>query len=550
MDYSSQQNQYPYHSSQPYNPSHFQPYDRQSSYPNYQYQQGHHQRKQQPPQQYQQPQQQYQQGPHQQKQQPPQQYQQSQQQYSSYYAPNYSNTYHPQQHPQTHQQWRYQTPPIHPPGVSSQPSSSSHGQVHVQLPYQQNLPQRADGVGLGLNPAPVLAVAALAQLTQHLGLHWQSCYPQAEGSGPVIGGPGPGLGAGARPGLGPGPSRLLSHAGQSLDKGGTRGGGQPKSGGRGKFSNIAGVARCELCKIDCGKMSSLKHHESGKRHRKNLKKLEAENKTVSDIQNVQKPSGDLKPGTNMKLDGQHKSGGRGQFSNIAGVARCELCKVDFGKMSSLKQHESGKRHRKNLKKLEAENRTVSDIQNVHKPSGDLKPETNMKPDDLPKEEETKQKPPENIPLDTVPSEIKLGTEVKINDAQCDVVQTCGLKRKMLDDGGQEKKISKAKRRLIEPPKPKVVIPLMCDLCNVKFDTRENLRSHLLGRKHKSKLKCFEGRLGLQALYPPNPITQTAYHWQGVQQIFNGTQVSDPIAGASVLPQTHNATPSATGVSII
>ncbi|XP_019233869.1 PREDICTED: uncharacterized protein LOC109214406 isoform X2 [Nicotiana attenuata] len=533
MDYSYQQNRYPYHSSQPYNPSHLQTYDRQSNYSNYQYQQN---------------------------QPPPPQYQQPQQQYSSYYTPNYSNTYHPQQYPQTHQQWRHQAPihpqqypqthqqwrhqaPIRPPGVSSQPSSASHGQVHAQLPYQQNLPQRTDGVVLGLNPAAVLAVAALAQLNQHAGLHGQSWYPHAEGSGPVIGGPGPGLGAGARPSLCPGPSRLLSHAGRSLDKGGTRGGVQHKSGGRGKSSNIAGVARCELCKIDCGKMSSLKLHEIGKRHRKNLKKLEAENRTVSDIQNVQKPSGDLKPGTDMKPDGQHKSGGGGKFSNIAGVARCELCKVDFGKVSSLKQHVSSKRHRKNLKKLEAENRTVSDIQNVQKPSGDIKPETNMKPDDLPKEEETKQKPPENIPLDTVPSEIKLGTELKISDAQCDVVQTRGLKRKMLGGGGQEKKISKAKRRLI-------VIPLMCDLCNVKFDTRENLRSHLLGRKHKSKLKCFEGRLGLQALYPPNPITQTAYHWQGVQQIFNGTQVSDPIAGASVLPQTHNVTPSATGVSII
>ncbi|XP_009758379.1 uncharacterized protein [Nicotiana sylvestris] len=517
MDYSSHQNQYPYHFSQPYNPSHLQAYDRQFNHSNYQYQQD----------------------PHQHKQQPPQQYQQPQQQYSSYYAPNYSNTY-PQQHPQTHQQWRYQAPPIHLPRVSSQPSLASHGQVHTQLPYHQNLPQRTDGVGLGLNPTTVLAVAALAQLTQHTGLHGQSWYPHAEGSGPVIGGPGPGLGAGARPSLGPGPSRLLSHAGQSLDKGGTRGGVQHKSGGRGKFSNIAGVARCELCKIDCGKISSLKQHESGKRHRRSLKKLEAENRTVSDIQNVQKPSGDLKPGTNMKPGGQHKSGGRGKFSNIAGVARCELCKIDYGNMTSLKQHESGKRHRKNLKKLEAENRTVSDIQNVQKPSGDLKPETNMKPDDLPKEEETKQNPP---PLDTILSEIRLGTELKINDAQCDVVPTRGLKRKMLGGEGQAKKISKAKRRLF-------VIPLMCDLCNVKFDTRENLRSHLSGRKHKSKLKCFEGRLGLQALYPPNHITQTAYHWQGVQQIFKATQVSDPIAGASVLPQTHNATPSATGVSII
>ncbi|MCD7464065.1 hypothetical protein HAX54_051995 [Datura stramonium] len=358
MDFSSQQNQYPYPASQFHNPSRFQAYDRQSYYSNHQYQQDTHQQKQQPQQHYH----------HQQR----QQYQQSQQQYSSYYAPNHSNSY-PPQHPQTHQQWHHQEPPIHPPGVSSQPYSASHGQAHFQLPNQQNgyhLPQRTNGVGLGLNPDAVVAVAALGQLTQLAGsvgaaerlrggLHGQSWYPQAQGFRPVIGGPvtytGPGLGSGTFPGHGPGPSGLLSHAGQSLDKGG----GRRRSGG---------------------------HSRGGGRRR---------------------------GGGHSKGGGRRRGGGRDKISNSAGVGRCEVCKIDCGCLGILKLHLSGKRHKRNLEKLEAnENRTVGDLQNVQKPSSDLKPGTDVKPDNLLVEQETKQNPPQNIPLDTVPSENKVETAEK------------------------------------------------------------------------------------------------------------------------------------------
>ncbi|XP_059299153.1 uncharacterized protein LOC132051911 [Lycium ferocissimum] len=253
---------------------------------------------------------------------------------------------------------------------------------------------------------------------------------------------------------------------------------------------------------------------------------------------------------------QRKGGGREKLRKPAGIGRCEVCNIDTGSAGILKHHQTGKRHKRNLAKLEAnENGSVNDSQNVLKPSGDLEPGTSLKPDNLLGEEETKQKLPENIPLDTLPSENKLETEQKINNAQQAGNQKRGVKRKMLVGGGKKKKASKAKRMAIGPSNPKVVIPLTCDLCNVKCSSRELLRLHLLGKNHKSKLKCTEGhhpiygQQGLQALYPPNPVTNSLCNLQGAQQVSNDAQVSDPIAGVSVLPQNGNAVPSATGVSL-
>ncbi|XP_049373200.1 uncharacterized protein LOC125838174 isoform X4 [Solanum verrucosum] len=626
---SSQQNQYPSYPAsqqQSYNPSRFQAYDRQSYYSNYQ-----------DPHQQQQPQIYH----HQQQQQQPQHHhQQPQQQYSSYYPPNYSNSY-PPQHPQAHQQWNHQEPPIHPPGVSIQPFSASHGQPHFQLPNQQNgyhLPQRTDGIGLGMNPVAALAqlnqlagsVGAAARLTATGGLHGQSWYPQAQGFGPVIGGPGaysgPGLGSGAFPGNGAGPSGLHSHVGQSLDKGGgrrmggdrRRGGGQSKGGDRrrgdgqskggdrrrgdgqskggdrrrGDVSNSAGVGRCDLCNVDCGCLGILKMHLNGKRHKRNLEKLEAnENRTVSDVENVQKPSGDLEPGTATKPDNllveEETKQNVPQNIPLTAMKPDDLLAEEETKQNPPQHIPLTDMKPDNL--LVEEETQQNPPQNI--PLTAMKPDdllaeeetkqnppqniplTDMKPDNLLVEEETQQNPRQNIPLDTSSSENKLVTEQKINNAQqADPPkdanrdspekkpmmnqsgnQRSSVKRKTLVGGRKKNKASKARRLAIEPSNSNVAIPLMCDLCNVQCDTREILRQHLLGRQHKSALKCVEGhhpiygQAGLQAIYPPNPITNSLHHSQGAQQVLNGAQASDPIAGASLLPQNENAVPSATGV---
>ncbi|KAF6141684.1 hypothetical protein GIB67_001236, partial [Kingdonia uniflora] len=66
------------------------------------------------------------------------------------------------------------------------------------------------------------------------------------------------------------------------------------------------------------------------------------------------------------------------------------------------------------------------------------------------------------------------------------------------------------------PPPKVVVPMICDLCNVTCDTQAVFECHLAGKKHISKVKRFHGHqamygpVGLQALYPPNPNVQPIY----------------------------------------
>jgi hypothetical protein len=87
----------------------------------------------------------------------------------------------------------------------------------------------------------------------------------------------------------------------------------------------------------------------------------------------------------------------------------------------------------------------------------------------------------------------------------------GLKRIMTEDGGPEEKRAKTMDA------PKVAVPLICDLCNAKCDTQLVFERHLAGKKHAAKVKKYEGHQamygesGLQALYPPNPITHTLYN---------------------------------------
>ncbi|KAL2547431.1 uncharacterized protein Fot_08961 [Forsythia ovata] len=91
----------------------------------------------------------------------------------------------------------------------------------------------------------------------------------------------------------------------------------------------------------------------------------------------------------------------------------------------------------------------------------------------------------------------------------------------------------------QPPNPKVIIPLICDLCNVKCDTRKVFDRHLSDKKHISKLKRYEGHQAmygsqvLLALYPPNLITQTLYVRLGYPQ-----EALHALQGSNIPPRLH------------
>lgn len=210
------------------------------------------------------------------------------------------------------------------------------------------------------------------------------------------------------------------------------------------------------------------------------------------------------------------------------IAWCELCRVSCTSFEILEQqHKNGKKHQKNLQRF-------GGLNNAYRSVTDLNPASTLQPENV-------QEGEENKPTEAVAEENKMETEQNnegakqpeisgeeqvTNATMIQLDNLHGMKRKMRGGrGGKRMKISNVWTREMEPPKPKVVIPLICDLCNVKCDTQEVFDRHLAGKKHISKLKRYEdhqamyGPMGLHALYPPNPITQTLFHTQGPQGFY-------------------------------
>ncbi|XP_075646318.1 uncharacterized protein LOC142617376 [Castanea sativa] len=207
------------------------------------------------------------------------------------------------------------------------------------------------------------------------------------------------------------------------------------------------------------------------------------------------------------------------------MAWCELCRVDCNTLEILEQHKNGKRHKKNLQvheELQKLNKVITRQQNVQMPNSELKQET-VQQEKV--EEFENQTPSENLNSETVSDDnIKEPEQQKEAVGNSEVLAVepegkpqnnfaargRGLKRKMRGGrGGKYMRTYEGSRRPVEPPKPKQLVPLICELCNVKCDSQIVFNSHLTGKKHQGNLKRFHGHralygeAGLQALYPPN-----------------------------------------------
>ncbi|KAJ9147713.1 hypothetical protein P3X46_029839 [Hevea brasiliensis] len=239
------------------------------------------------------------------------------------------------------------------------------------------------------------------------------------------------------------------------------------------------------------------------------------------------------------------------------LAWCELCRVDCSGLEILEQHKNGKKHKKNLLRYEEMKNAIKpaeEIQNPQEPINDSKPEESQQPPFA--EDCEEQKLAENLPSEagsiehrmenSCNNEHRMENNLQNNAGEKPQVpvgepsdqqgrkfrmnlfdnRRHGMKRKMKGGRGGKRIKTFEARRAVEPPKPKIVAPQLCDLCNVKCDTREVLDRHLSGKKHIAKLKRFQGHqamygpTGLQALYPPNPIAQTHSLPQGHQPFYN------------------------------
>lgn len=223
------------------------------------------------------------------------------------------------------------------------------------------------------------------------------------------------------------------------------------------------------------------------------------------------------------------------------MAWCELCRVDCNTPEILEQHKNGKRHKKNLQKheeLQRLNKVITGQQNVQMPNSELKSEVvqsekvgEFQEKQHPSEDQTSEPVTDDKVNEKEHQEETVGnSEVLVESQKKPQDQLAarghGFKRNMRGGrGGKYMRTYEGARRPVQPSKPKQVIPLMCELCNVKCDSQVVFESHLTGKKHLGNLKRFHGHralygeLGLQALYPPNLNAPPALGQAGLQAVY-------------------------------
>ncbi|KAJ9556245.1 hypothetical protein OSB04_010859 [Centaurea solstitialis] len=428
-------------------------------------------------------------------QQQPQQQQHSQPpQYDASYYQNYHPNAYPQQpqpqpQQQQHQYTHSEAYPVVVPSEQQQQRnegsvSSGLGLGHVQDQYvdpnnhhQVNSQANAGyPVPPGLNAAAAAAVAALSQLTQFAGSMGAAERAMSGGGyGPPMGGGGGHYGQGHfRPPAGHSPYR----------GGGRRGGGPFRGGGRGFRPPGSGGSGPSFHGRGRGRGSGRGGRGRGGRHDQSL----SSHPETSAVEEA-KPSEGAEPSAQANPQQPIR------------IAWCELCRVDCTSKEILEQHKNGKRHKKNLHMKGG----------AHQPASETQKDENATTDNNISEQEAADKQTKVGTTDDDNNKV----ETEGNEGQ-EKKPWMNTKRKMRGGGRGGGRGAKRQRQVAMggPPKPKIVIPLMCDLCNVKCDTQEVFDRHVGGKKHVAKLKRFEGHQAMygptavQALYPPNPLSQT------------------------------------------
>ncbi|KAD4385017.1 hypothetical protein E3N88_25185 [Mikania micrantha] len=436
--------------------------------------------------------------------------QQSHQQYdASYYHNYYSNSYQQQQH--THSE----TLPVTTYAAPNEQRNLGLG--HVQDPYvnmgnQGNLGYPGPS---GLNPTAAAAVAALSHLTQFAGSmaaaerHNQRHFRPPVGHSPYQGG-------GRRDG------RPF------------RGGGHGNSGFRRPNAGVSGPPFRGR-----GQGRGRGRDRRGRRH-----------------------------GPPIGSPSSQPDSAQANAQPPVRIAWCEVCRVDCTHVEMLDQHNNGRRHKRNLRLLQQKKAADQPTeQPADEPTEQPADQLADQPADQPivqTEEDTKPasdivpEPHSNIPENNPDKQTKVGddnntVETKENDNQ---EKKPRMKRKMRDRvhgnrgsrgsrGGRGNRGGRdgAKRmRPMGPRKLKVVIPLVCDLCNIKCDTQEVFNRHAAGKRHMAKLRRFQGHQAMygatavQALYPPNPLSQTL----APQPAYYGEPSSYPAAHEAYVPPPYQA----------
>ncbi|KAI7742696.1 hypothetical protein M8C21_020703, partial [Ambrosia artemisiifolia] len=242
--------------------------------------------------------------------------------------------------------------------------------------------------------------------------------------------------------------------------------------------------------------------------------------------------------------GPFRGGGRGNsgFRSVSATANgqpplriawCEVCRIDCTTNEVLDEHNKGKRHKRNLQKMQDKKGASQPVAQTEKdatPGSEIVPEVDK---NIPESEPDKQT--------EVGDDNNNKAETEVNDKQ---EKKPRMKRKMKgkirgNRGGVKR------MRPTGPRNRKVVIPLVCDLCNIKCDTQEVFDRHAAGKKHISKLKRFEGHQAMygptavQALYPPNPLSQTLAPQPPPPAVHYGASSSYPAPPEAYIPPPYH-----------
>ncbi|XP_060218907.1 uncharacterized protein LOC132645747 isoform X2 [Lycium barbarum] len=207
------------------------------------------------------------------------------------------------------------------------------------------------------------------------------------------------------------------------------------------------------------------------------------------------------------------------------MVSCEICKVECNTPEVLEQHKNGKKHKKNLKAYEERQKLNQRMDGAH--GHQTTPTVSYQP----AVEGSGQLPLGHLPSETVTGDGQLQPQEKFpppaviegdgsitekqkveETAPVDHVQGQGRGvKRSLRGGGRGGKLMKlqngSRKPSVVPPKPQKMVPLICELCNVKCESVVVFQSHLAGKKHLSNVKDFQGQqqmvgqAALQALYP-------------------------------------------------
>lgn len=278
------------------------------------------------------------------------------------------------------------------------------------------------------------------------------------------------------------------------------------------------IAWCELCRVDCTSLDILEQHKNGKKHKKNLQRLQELQKAGNPIPMNQHPAPATAPipevASASMLGTENTSNSTAPDPTPTSDPSISLSlptEVSTAPKLDVQNEQESLSELKSEERAPAENVEGGVTNNTETPEN-MSTEIN---DGSSKMEPEQQKDNLGHP------ELKVGepSEATGKKRRLERFDTRkrGMNKKMKGGrGGKKMRSFERPPRSVEPPKPKEVVPVLCDLCNIKCDTAAVFQTHLAGKKHMSKLKRFQGHqamfgpVGLQALYPPNPNTQPIF----------------------------------------